>query len=448
MRKIWVIAAREYRAAVRSKYFLITLLLMPVLMLATVGLQIASKRLDDTKEKKIAIVDRSPGGRIASALKADEAFFNQFLTTDPATGTRVNPSIEIEVVPASASDADAMLQQRYELSQRLERDDLFAVIEIGADVYTVRSNADPAKAADAESVRWQAKRPGEGPLGRWLDRRLNEAVQRERLVRENYDPEKVRLLQQLVPLKTKGLTKKDSTGKIEDAADEKGLANFFLPAILIALMFMNVMVGATPAMQGIVEEKGQRIAEVLLGSVRPFELMAGKLLGLAGVSLTMATVYLVGGYFVAAKYGMTDMLTPSLIVWFAIFQVLCLLIYGALFIAVGAAAADIKDTQTLLTPLMLVACLPFLALGPILLDPNGKIAVAASFFPFSAPMILVARESVPPGVPAWQMILGISITLATTVACVWGAGRIFRIGILMQGKGAKLKDLARWVFRG
>jgi ABC-2 type transport system permease protein len=208
------------------------------------------------------------------------------------------------------------------------------------------------------------------------------------------------------------------------------------------------MVGATPAMQGVVEEKGQRIAEVLLGSVSPFELMAGKLLGLVGVSLTMAGVYLAGGYVVAQRYGVADMLPPALVGWFAVFLVLALLIYGSLFIAVGAAAGDVKDTQTLMLPVMVVACLPFFALGPIMQDPNGAVAVACSWFPFATPFLLVARQSVPPGVPAVQMAGGIALVLATTLGCVWAAGRIFRVGLLMQGKGAKFGDLFRWVLKG
>jgi ABC-2 type transport system permease protein len=449
VRKILVIAGREYRAAVRTKAFVVTLVLMPVLMLGSIGLQVVFKRMEDTKEKKFAVVDRSPGGKVAAALKADEAFYNQFLTVDPKTGNRSAPTIALEIVPPSAADTDSIRRQRLELSQRVERDDLDAVVEIGPDVFRLRTEPNPELADDGQAIRWQSKKPGEGTVGRWLDRRVNEAVQRERFAAIGYDADKVRGLQQPVPVRPKGLTRENkATGAIEDAADEKRLVNFFLPGILIALMFMVIMVGATPAMQGIVEEKGQRIAEVLLGSVTPFELMSGKLLGLVGVSLTLAVVYFAGGYVVAARYGLTDLLSPGLMVWFGVFLVLALLLYGSLFIAVGAAAADIKDTQALLTPLMVLACLPFFALGPIMSDPNGPIAVAGSFFPFGAPMILVARESVPPGVPPWQMAVGIAITLATTVLCVWAAGRIFRVGILMQGKGAKPSEILRWVIKG
>src|SRR4029077_21107104 len=131
-------------------------------------------------------------------------------------------------------------------------------------------------------------------------------------------------------------------------------------------------------------------------------------LGIVGVALTMAAVYLAGGLYVAHSYGLTDTLSIGLIAWFVVFLILALLIFGSLFIAVGAAAGDVKDTQTLLMPIMLIACMPFFALGPIMQDPNGKIAVICSFFPFATPMLLVARQSVPPGVPLGQMSAGIA----------------------------------------
>jgi ABC-type Na+ efflux pump permease subunit len=449
MRKVFVIAGREYRAAVRSKAFVVTLVLMPVLMGASIGVQVLFKKFEDTTEKKFAVVDRSPGGKIAEALTADAATYNSVLITDPKSGDRIHPAMALEVVPPSPADPEAIKRQRYELSRRVESGELEAVVEIGPVVYAVRTDPAPDSAADAQVIRWQAKKPGDNFISRYMERRVNDAVQRHRFAEAGYDANKVRTMQQSVPLKQAGLTRQNrQTGEIEETAEEQRLANFFLPAILIGLMFMVIMIGATPAMQGIVEEKGQRIAEVLLGSVTPFQLMAGKLLGVVGVSLTMAGVYLTGGMYVAHKYELTDALSVGLILWFVVFLVLALLIYGSLFIAVGAAAGDIKDTQTLLMPIMVIAFLPFFALGPILVDPNGRVAVACSFFPFATPMLLVARQSVPPGVPAWQMATGIAIVLATTVFCVWAAGRIFRVGILMQGKGARMKDMARWVIRG
>lgn len=449
MRKILIIAKREYLAAIQTKAFIISLVLMPVMMCASIGIQALIKKMDDTTEKTFAIVDRTPGAKIAAALLKDAEVYNEFMINDPETGKRAHPAMKLEIVTPSSDDPEAVKLQRYELSQRVEKGEIEAFLDIGAEVYSTRADLHPEKATDRQAVRFQSKRPNAGFIGRYLDRRVNEAVQRERFSAEKYDIGKVRLLQQPVPLKSKGLTTKNpQTGEIEDSPEGKQIANFLLPGVLIGLMFMVIMFGATPAMQGIVEEKSQRIAEVLLGSVTPFQLMAGKLTGLLSVSLTTATIYFVGGYIVASRYGLTDNLTLSLIFWFFVLLVMSLLIFGSIFIAIGAAAQDIKDTQTLLTPVMLFICFPLFLLGPILMDPHGKLAVAASLFPTSAPMVLVARESVPPGVPLWQLLAGVAIVFVTTVACVWSAGRIFRIGFLMQGKSAKLKDLAMWVIRG
>jgi ABC-2 type transport system permease protein len=176
--------------------------------------------------------------------------------------------------------------------------------------------------------------------------------------------------------------------------------------------------------------------------------MLGKLLGVVGVALTVAAVYAVVGGAIARRYGVGDLLSPELLAWFFLFLVLAVLTYASLFVAVGAAASDIKETQSLLMPIMLMAAMPMLMLGVVLQDPNGTIAMAGSFFPFTAPMFMTARVAVPPGIPLWQPLLGVAIVLATVLACVWAAGRIFRVGLLMQGKGVKFADLARWVIRG
>src|SRR5437660_476441 len=99
-------------------------------------------------------------------------------------------------------------------------------------------------------------------------------------------------------------------------------------------------------------------------------------------------------------------------------------------------------------PVMIMAVVPMLLLGAIIQDPNSILATLCSFFPPSTPMLMTARLSVPPGIPWWQPLLGIVGVLATTTACVYAAGRIFRVGILMQGKGAKYSDLVKWVVRG
>jgi ABC-type Na+ efflux pump permease subunit len=443
--KILVIARREYRAAVRSKSFIITLVLMPVLMTGSIAIQALFKKLDDQTAKTFVVIDRS-GGKLDEFLFDAAEQHNLHEIFEPGTKKQIQPEFQIKVEPPSDNTPEAIHQQRYELSQQVEQDKYAGIVEIGPKVFELHEPG--AKTTDEDSIRFQAKKPTQQEFMIFARRVLNDGIQIHRLKQEGIDPIKVKKVQQPVDIKYRALTRKELENKPEDAAASAQIANFLLPSILIGLMFMVIMVGATPAMQGVVEEKSQRIAEVLLGSVTPFQLMAGKLVGLIGVSMTMAIVYLVGGYVVADRYGMAAMFSVGLMVWFVVFQILALLIFGSLFISIGAAAADIKDTQTLLMPVMLIACLPFFAMPAVLQDPNGKIAVICSFFPFATPMMLVARQSVPPGVPVEQMILGIALVLLTTLFCIWAAGKIFRVGILMQGKGAKFKDLVRWVWKG
>jgi ABC-2 type transport system permease protein len=250
-------------------------------------------------------------------------------------------------------------------------------------------------------------------------------------------------------LRREGLSERDSaTGKIKEPKAVHQIARFAVPAGLVMLMFVIIMLTTQPAMQGTVEEKTQRIAEVLLGSVPPFQLMMGKLLGLLGVSLTVAAVYLGGALWAAHRFDFLEYLPGTLMAWYFLFQVLSVFMFGSIFLAIGAAASEIKETQTLVMPVMLLACIPMFILGSALEDPNNSLVVATSFFPTASPMLMVFRLATDPGPPLWQPVAAAFLVLAVTIGCVWAAGRIFRVGILMQGKGAKFTQMLQWVFRG
>jgi ABC-2 type transport system permease protein len=254
---------------------------------------------------------------------------------------------------------------------------------------------------------------------------------------------------QPVPVLTKGLAKRNpETGELQDAADENPFLSIGVPGGLMLLMFMLILLGATPLLQGVVEEKMQRIAEVLLGSVRPFQLMMGKLLGMVAVSLTLAAVYLTGAYWAAHRYHFAEYVATEMIVWFVVYQSLAVLMFGSLMIAVGAACTDMRETQSMMWPVMLLICLPMFVWINVIKEPNSSFSTAISLFPFATPMLMLGRQAVPPGIPWWQPALGICLVLLTTLLCVYAAGRIFRVGILMQGKGARVGEVFRWVFRG
>jgi ABC-2 type transport system permease protein len=173
--------------------------------------------------------------------------------------------------------------------------------------------------------------------------------------------------------------------------------------------------------------------------------MLGKLLGMTAVSTLLALFYLFGGAYALLNAGRLDVLQPSLIVWFLLFLVCAVLMYGSLFVSIGAAASDIKDAQGMMQPAMIMVMLPIILATVVIQHPDSGLAVGASLFPTTAPFLMLIRLALKPGPPFWQLALAVVIVLSTAAGFVWAAGRIFRVGLLMQGKGATLPEMLRWI---
>ena len=188
-----------------------------------------------------------------------------------------------------------------------------------------------------------------------------------------------------------------------------------------------------------------RISEVLLGSVTPFELMMGKLLGNAGIAMLLATLYVGGGFAVAAYYGYASVVSPGLVAALFLFLVLAILLYGSLYMAVGSACSELKDAQSLMMPVMLLSMLPIFVWTAVLKNPASPLSVGMSLFPSGHPVPDAHAAGAQPG-PAGLASRALSVlTTLTAIFCVWAAGKIFRTGLLMQGKAPSFAELARWV---
>lgn len=188
-----------------------------------------------------------------------------------------------------------------------------------------------------------------------------------------------------------------------------------------------------------------RISEVLIGSVTPYQLMMGKLLGSAGVSTLLAVIYITGGIFTARYFGYGDAIRGSDLAWVVVFLPMAVFMFGSIFITIGAACTDLKDAQGMMTPAMLVMMLPWMTWFAIVNAPDSPVSVGLSLFPTNAPFLMLLRIAIPPGPPAWQVALSVALTTLTAVALVHAAGKIFRTGLLMQGKAATLGEMWRWV---
>ncbi|MBN1514159.1 MAG: ABC transporter permease [Phycisphaerae bacterium] len=437
MRKILVIAVREYQAAVRTKMFIITLVLMPVL--CTGGL-ITHKLLGgqvDTTDRRVAVIDRS--GILFDVLAKASDERNASLK-DPKTGEKTGPAFFFDSVAPDDADPDG---QRLALSNDIRQGRYFAFIEIGPDV--VEPEADPERAC----IEYYTDTPMYFPIQKFVDSLLNNAIQSHRLAKAGIDKTVVDRATRWVPVETLGLVQVDAkTGEVR-GADRKSIeAHVGVVVFCLFLVFMVITVGAVPLMQSVLEEKMQRIAEVLLGSVTPFQLMAGKLLGVVGVSLTVLVLYVIAGVGVAEAVGLKSVATRSLIAWIVAYQMLAILMFGSFFSAIGAACSDLKEAQSAFLPVWLIVCVPMFMLGPILEEPTSTFATVVSLIPLFTPIVMIVRLAAVPVIPLWQPMLGVVLTLAMTALAVFASGRIFRVGLLMQGKGASFRDMLRWAIRG
>jgi ABC-2 type transport system permease protein len=441
--KTRIIANREYSAAVRSKSFLASLVLFPIFMSGGIIAQKVSQKIGDTTTYRVAVMNCSGNPSFYGVIENAVKYHNQHEITD-SSGRQVRGRFALEQVPAvDWRDAAQLDRQRLGLSDRVRRGELLAFVEIGPAVLN------PAKSpsGDAGTIRYSTNRPTYQDFIALLRSVLPPAIVQQRVHNAGKD---IELLEPLLwsPSVVQAGLAENNKGKITYQSGAGQVVNVVLPIILIVLMFMVTFMGTSPMGGNIIEEKQLRIAEVLLGSVTPIELMMGKLLGGVGVSLTLAAIFIGGAYYLAYSTGYSGYVSMHSIGWFFFFMTVGTMLYGSLFVATGAACSTIKEAQSFLMPVMLLIMLPMFMLGPVIQNPSGPLATALSFFPLSAPMIMVLRLTIPPGVPSWQPIASAVLTLAATVGCVWMAGRIFRVGILMQGKGANYAAVFRWILRG
>jgi ABC-2 type transport system permease protein len=431
MRKVLVIAKREYLASVRTRAFLISLVLMPVLM---GGGAIAHNLLEgrvDLETKRLVVVDGT--GRLLPQLLAAAEEHNRKEIFNAQDGRQIEGKLVLEAGPPALDDA-----QRLALSDRIRHRQIHGFVEIGAGAL--------ASSREAQ-VRFYSESAGTRLLNRWFTRTLNGLVQVIRLGDSGLDPQLVRKATAPVAVESLGLFSRSNDGSIKSGDESSRTTAFVLPMAVMMLMFVTLLASQT-MLTSTLEEKQQRIAEVLLGSARPFELMLGKLLGNAGVSLTTVAVYLLGGLTLLNHFGQSELLRSEVVGWFLAYQVLGVVMFGSIFVAVGAACNEIKDAQSYLLPVILVLVFPMMIWFRLVEEPMSRFATILSLVPVWTPLLMPMRLAATAAVPVWQPALGMVGTIAAACTAAWAGGRIFRVGMLMQGKPPQLAQLLRWVLRG
>lgn len=426
--RTWTIASAEFESAVRSKAFLIGLLALPIVMGAAFLLQ-AFGGHRDTSERAFAIVDHT--GVLGEQLADAAADYNAESVDARGVATRAR------FVPRQVStDGRTADQVRLALSDEVRAGSLFAFVELPASV---------AAAGSDEGLQYFSEHPTYQALPQWLGNTVSRLTVNQRIAATGSDPETVRSLLAPVSVDRQGLVVRTRDGAIAAAGRVDAARALVMPAISIFLLFGLVMTSAPQLLNSVIEEKTSRISEVLLGSVPAFTLMLGKLLGSVAVTLMLAAVYVAGGLLLVAQFDFYGVINWTIVPWFLLFLVLAVVLYGSMFIAIGAACSEVKDAQGMMTPALLLAMFPIFLWLNVAQNPDSTYSILLSLFPFATPYLMLLRLAVPPGPPVWQVALSLVLVISTTAVMVWAAGRILRVGLLMQGKTATYREMIRWV---
>jgi ABC-2 type transport system permease protein len=431
VRRVLIIARSEFLTAVRARGFLIGIMLMPILFGSAVVLQRVVERQANQMVRRVAIIDDT--GRLFQPLQAAVDSWNR---GEREIGPRVadGPRFTLEkVAPPAGADRQALLLS---LSQRVRSQDLFAFVELPAGLLGDERDA---------RIRYYSAAPAYRELPDWLQRAVLKEVVKGRFEQAHVSPLVVASLLKPIATEELGLLDRAPSGEVQAAREVDRIRTSALPVALMLLLFLIVMMTTPQLLNSVLEEKMSRISEVMLGAVTPFELMLGKLLASTAVSAVMTLVYVSGAAWTAHRWGYLDALQPSLLGWFVVFLLLSVLMYGAMFIAIGSACSDLRDAQNLMTPAMMMLMIPALTWTLVVRAPQSAVSVGASLFPPATPFLMLLRLALPERPPSWQVAVGVLLTIGTMLLIVWAAGRIVRVGLLMQGKAVRFGELWHWI---
>ncbi len=431
MKKTLAVFKREYLVAVRKKMFIIMTFLMPLLMVvAFLGPTMLMER--GLGDKHIAVVDGS--GQLESAFKAPE----KDDSPDIAIGKRgrdLPQQMIIQYVDAHGN-ADVDAAGKPYVTRLGAKDGFDGVFVLPHDTLTN---------TDAKLKYYSRSATDFVTQGR-LSSRTNRFVQERRLAERGIDKAESEKL--LSTLKTEGV-------QISKTGEEKkgGIANFLVGIVLTALLFIPSFIYGLETMRGIIQEKTDRVVEVLVSSVSSRQLLVGKVLGIAAVGLTQIGVWLLmagiaGAYAgaVATAGGMNvfAILKPATFIFFVVFFILSYLSYVCIYAIGGSVCNSEKEAQQLIMPVTMPMMLPWFLIAPILTNPDSKLAVGLSMAPVWGPLTMYVRTLVAEP-PMWQIAVTIVVSILTISLFFWITAKIFRVGILSYGKRPTIPEIWKWL---
>jgi len=439
MRKILTVAWREFRDTALTKAFLFGAVIMPILM---IGLFIVVIPLLDTEDEPIqgTVAIIAPKDVVTELKVIYESGNNavqeqldklpDIVKNDPMAKmilpTATEADIEIEIFDSTQQEA---------LKDQVQAGDFLACIVVPEGIVNI----------DDTDELLEVFIPNEFSPDHtdFITSTIEKAVVNARLKRQGHDPAAVRSL-----LKRPRAHAMRIQEDGEVAADNE-IARALLPMAFMMLLWIAAFTSGNYLLTTTIEEKSNKVIEVLLSAISPMQLLSGKILGQAGVSAVILAMY---GFVAIAgliAFAMMDVVSVGQLGLFLVYFVMGYFMIATMMVAVGSAVSELSDAQSLMGPMMLVMIVPFI-LWPILTEhPHGVVAVATSYIPPLIPFVMIIRvTATTEPIMMWEILLSIFVGYISVFCMIWMAARIFRIGILLQGKPPNLLQLIRWVKQG
>lgn len=418
-----VVARREYLQRIKTKGFWIGTLLVPVFIAASTFLPLLLLSKSRTTQR-IVVVDET--GQVGPELAAGRVERRKDADFDQIAEFK----FQLE------SPRPDRREQQADLDRRVLDEEIDAWVWVGRGVL-----------AD-EPFEYHARSVSNMLTQEVLRDDVSAVVRRVRLRRAGLDPERVGKLTEPVRLESIRVSEEGSRA-------EGGAAGMLFALGLFLTLFMAMFVWGQQVMNGVLEEKGSRVIEVVISSVRPFELLMGKLVGICLLGLTQLSIWL-GTVIVVTAPGILASLavlpegvnlptvTPAMVAHLVILFILGFFSFATLYAAIGAAFNNLQEAQQVAGTAGFFLMIPLFLIHPVINDPNSRMAVVMSLIPLFTPLLMSLRVSLDMP-PLWQLLLSYVLTVGFTWVMVWACARIYRIGILMYGKKPTIQELWKWV---
>jgi ABC-2 type transport system permease protein len=418
MRRTWTILKREYLENVRTKAFLIGLLLTPL----WISLVFFLPRLSQSQSRHDTLVLVDETGDLGHRF---ERHLWKRVSTARFTIEHVSPDVFWAEDPSGPRTFES-------IQQAAASGDLFAVI---------LTNPLLEKRQPKDDERWPAVLgpPNVGALqtGRALAEAVDRAANERLLEKEGISALIFQRISEPVL----------EYRPVAEGGQKASGARMMTPLVFMIVLFMGIVGISQMLINSTLEEKANRVFEVLLSSVSPFQLMAGKLLGICGVGFTLLLLWGGGGLIAAQASGLANVVGTRELAWFLAFYVAGFMLIASLMVAIGSACNTIKEAQNLMAPISIFLVLPLLMSTMILDDPSGPLAQILSFIPPFTPFVMMMRIASVPAPPTSEVVAAFLVLIIATWLMVRLAARIFRVGILMHGQPPNIVQIVKWLWR-